>query len=100
MLHLGKVGETPSHRASPRHGTLWRAHGSQASTRDASDLQIGGCDIQGDFKTRGAQDQGAGTTQRVRWVLTTGHVTWKFTSLGLTYFMLKVTVSLVDRRVS
>lgn len=92
MLHLGKVGETPSHRASPRHGTLWRARGPQASTRDASDLQIGACDIQGGFETRGAQDQGAGTTQRVR--------TWKFTSLGLTYFALKVTVSLVDRRVS
>lgn len=31
----------PLHRAPPRHGTVWRAHGSQGSTRDASDLRSG-----------------------------------------------------------
>ena len=40
MLHFGDIRETPSHCAPPRHGTVWRAHGSQGSTRDASDLRL------------------------------------------------------------
>ena len=58
-----------------------------------SDLQFAGCDIQNNFKSQWGQDQEGGTAQQVRWILATGHVILKFTSLGLTYFTGKGSVS-------
>lgn len=93
MLHFGDTREAP---LPPCASQAWHTLEGTQVTRLHQGCKwpaVGGCDIQGSFKTRRAQDQGGSTVQRVRWVLTTGHVTWKFTSLGLNYFTFKVTVS-------
>lgn len=61
--------------------------------RMESDLQFAGCDIQNNFKSQWRQDQEGSAAQQVRWILATGHIILKFTSLGLTYFTCKGAVS-------